>query len=217
VAGPWEDYLRLRSGNFRKHLKKYWRLLEQAGPMEIVRLPSAHNAGAWMDEVFAVNAASWKAERGTNLFRAPQLRAFFAELVPEMATHGWIDLRMVRLQGRAAVYELCFDFGDRLFSYNGAYRAGIGGSPGTALTAAVIESACNRGRREYDMLRGEEGYKLRWSETRRTERQLLLPAARASARAKAVLGPYLKARLRQQPWLAEQADRLSGLVSRLRW
>jgi CelD/BcsL family acetyltransferase involved in cellulose biosynthesis len=213
LSGSWDDYLRSRSGNFRKHLRKYWRLLEQSGTIEVERMPPGADAAALMADVFAVNAASWKAERGTNLFREPRVRAFFAELVPELAAREAIDLHTVRLDGRLAVYELCFDFGGRLFSYNGAYRADLGrGSPGTALTASVIESAFARGRTEYDMCRGVESYKLRWSETQRSEEQLLVPADRLSARTRSWWGPYLKARLKKSPWLVEQADRLSGLI-----
>ena len=144
---------------------------------------------ALMADVFAVNQASWKAERGTNLFRDPRVRAFFAELAPELAAREAIDLHTVRLAGRLAVYELCFDFGGRLFSYNGAYRADLDrGSPGTALTASVIESAFARGRTEYDMCRGVESYKLRWSETQRSEQQLFVPAGRFSARSPDLAG-----------------------------
>jgi CelD/BcsL family acetyltransferase involved in cellulose biosynthesis len=218
LAAPWEDYVRSRSRNFRKHLKKYWRLLAEAGAMQVVRMESGADAESWMADVFTVNDASWKSGRGTNLFRSPPIRAFFAELVPAMAAKGRIDLHVVRLDGKPAVYELCFDFADRLFSYNGAYRADLGrGSPGTALTAAVIESACNRDRIEYDLLRGDEGHKLRWSETLRTELQVLVPAGRAGARVKTLLGPHLKARLKRWSWLAKRVDRLSGLASRFRY
>jgi CelD/BcsL family acetyltransferase involved in cellulose biosynthesis len=211
LSGSWDDYLRSRSGNFRKHLRKYWRLLEQSGTMEVECMTPGADAVAQMADVFAVNEASWKAERGTNLFREPRVRAFFAELVSELAAREAIDLHTVRLDGRLAVYELCFDFGGRLFSYNGAYRADLGsGSPGTALTASVVESAFARGRTEYDMCRGLESYKLRWSETQRSEEQLFVPAARLSARVRTWLGPFLKAKLKQSPWLVEQADRLSG-------
>jgi len=218
LSTSWDEYSRTRSRNFRKHLKKYWRLLEQAGRLEVSRMQPGDDLAGWMDDVFAVNDVSWKAERGTNLFRSPEIRGFFAALVPALAAQGWIDLHAIRLDGKLAVYELCFDYGGKLFSYNGAYRAELGqGSPGTALTAAVIESACDRGRSEYDMLRGAESYKLRWSESSRTELQLLLPAKRAAARIKTSLGPALKARLKQWPWLTEQADRLSGLLSRRRY
>jgi len=218
LSTSWDEYSRTRSRNFRKHLKKYWRLLEQAGTLEVSRMEPGDDVAVWMNDVFAVNDVSWKAERGTNLFRSPEIRDFFFELVPAMMAHGWIDLQAIRLDGKLAVYELCFDYGGKLFSYNGAYRAELGqGSPGTALTAAVIESACGRGRSEYDMLRGAESYKLRWSETSRSQLQLLLPANRTAARIKTSLGPALKARLKQWPWLTEQVDRLSGLLSRRRY
>ena len=186
--------------------------------MESLQMQQAEDAVSWMSDIFAINDASWKADRGTNLFRAPEIRAYFSDLVPAMAAEGWIDLRMIRLDGKPAVYELCFDFGDKLFSYNGAYRRDIGrGSPGTALTAAVIEAACRRGRTEYDMLRGAEGYKLRWSDTRRLESRLLVPADRLRARVGTALGPRLKARLKRWPWLVELGDRLSGRLSRRRY
>jgi CelD/BcsL family acetyltransferase involved in cellulose biosynthesis len=218
LSDDWETYLAARSRNFRKHLKKYWRLLEAAGTVEVTRMEQGADVARWMDDVFEVNESSWKSERGTNLFRSPAIRRFFAELVPEMATHGWIDLHLARVDGRPAVYELGFDYGGRLFSYNGAYRAELrGGSPGTALTAAVIESACRRGLTEYDMLRGAEPYKLRWSETTRTERRSLVPAARLGARFKTLAGPYIKARLKQWRWLDEQVDRLAGALARIRY
>jgi len=218
LTTSWDEYLGSRSGNFRKHLRKYWRLLEKAGPVEVERLEPGADPSTWMSEIFTVNASSWKAQRGTNLFRAAELRAFFADLVPAMAAKGLIDLHGIRLAGEAAVYELCFDFGNRLFSYNGSYRADLQkASPGTALTAAVIEAACNRGRVEYDMLRGDEGYKLRWSDTTRDETQLIVPSGRAVSRVRAFLGIYLKARLKQWPWLVEMGDKLTGFASRMRY
>jgi CelD/BcsL family acetyltransferase involved in cellulose biosynthesis len=112
-------------------------------------------------------------------------------------------------------YELCFDFAGRVHSYNGAYLSEYAGmSPGTALTAAVIEAACERGRTEYDMLRGAEGYKTRWSDTYRSELQAIVPADRWRSRLYPHLGPYLKSRLKRSRWLREIDDRISGFLAR---
>jgi CelD/BcsL family acetyltransferase involved in cellulose biosynthesis len=215
LPASWDEYLGSRSGGFRKHLRKYRRLLEQAGAMEIVRLEPDQPLEAWLSEVVAVNQASWTAGRGTNLFRHPRIRAFLLDLLRETARQGWLDLHVLRVGGRAVAYELCFDFAGRVFSYNSAYRRELGrASPGTLLTAAVIEAACRRGRTEYDMLRGDEAYKARWSDRRRGELQLLLPAARPLARLYCSLGIQAKARLRSSRRLADLADRLRGVKSR---
>jgi CelD/BcsL family acetyltransferase involved in cellulose biosynthesis len=214
----WDDYLRSRSANFRKHLKKYRRLLEDRGPVDIVRLERESDAAILMADVGAISDASWKARRGTDLFCAPAIRAFFLDLVPELARHGRIDLQVLRLAGRPAAHELSFDFGGRLFSYNSAYRQDLAPcSPGTVLTAAVIERACARGRVEYDMLRGDEEYKPRWSGQRRYESQLLVPAERARARVRAYVALYLKARLKRWRWVERLGDRAAGLLNRRRF
>lgn len=218
LEGDWQSYLASRSRNFRKHLKKYWRLLEESGTLELQRLAPTDDVSHWLREIFEVNELSWKGARGTNLFRAPDIREFFARLVPAMVARDALDLWVLRIDGRVACYELCFDFGGRIFSYNGAYRAELEqGSPGTALTAHVIEQAYLRGRIEYDMCRGEESYKARWSERRREELQLLLPAPEFGPRLKTLAGPWFKAKLKQWPWIERQADRFSGALNRRRY
>jgi len=213
----WDDYLASRSGNFRKHLRKYWRELRKLGTVEVSRLEPTDDLGAWLSDVIAVNGASWKASRGTNLFRHPRIREFLTDLAGSMAQRGWLDLQRLRLDGATVAYELCFDFGGRLFSYNGSYRKELSRpSPGTALTAEVIRAACERGRTEYDMLRGEEGYKARWSEACRRESRIVLPASRLSARQYTFWSVDVKDRLKRSPWLRELDDRLSGLLARVR-
>jgi CelD/BcsL family acetyltransferase involved in cellulose biosynthesis len=217
LAGSWESYVGTRSGNFRKHLKKYARGLEALGPVTIARLEPGDDCAAWMSEIVEVNRSSWTAQRGTDLFRHPRLRAFFAEVVPALASRGWIDLHVLRVAGRVMAYELCFDLGNRIFSYNGSYRPEIAKhSPGTLLTAAVIESAFRRGRDEYDMLRGEESYKRRWSDARRIELEIVRPAARWRAEVYARFGPRLKARIKSSPRVRALVDRTFGLLARFR-
>ncbi|MHC4430136.1 MAG: GNAT family N-acetyltransferase, partial [Planctomycetota bacterium] len=212
------EYLRARSANFRDHLKKYRRRLNKAGSVTIARLEAHDDCDAWMAEVLAVNEASWTAQRGTNLFRQPRLRAFLVELATELARRGWLDLHVLRIDDRAVAYELCFDFGGRVFSYNSSYDGTQARhSPGTVVTAAVIEAASARGRTEDDMLRGDEEYKRRWSDTQRAEVEVLVPAPRWRSRCYARLGLSARARLKSIPWLDDLDDRFSGVLSRLRY
>ena len=217
LPSSWDEYLGSRSGNFRKHLRKYWRKLGQQGELELARLGPEDDCRSWMSEVFEVNQASWKASRGTNLFRHPELRSFFLELADAMALKGRLDLQLLRLDGKAVAYEYCFDFGGRIFSYNGSFLPEFGKlSPGTALTAAVLEAACDRGKVEYDMLRGEEEYKARWSEACRSETHLVLPRRSLLARHHTFWTISMKSKIKRSPWMRETADRIFGFLSRLR-
>ena len=139
-------------------------------------------------------------------------------MIPAMAKKGWVDLHLLRLDGKAIAYELCFDFNNRLFAYNASYdRAFRQFSPGTIVSAAVVEAACARGRTEYDMLRGNDEYKSHWSDSFRVESQVLVPAKRLRSALYSALGLYLKNRLKSMKWVEQLDDRLSGLVNRLRY
>jgi CelD/BcsL family acetyltransferase involved in cellulose biosynthesis len=213
----WEAYLASRTGNFRKHLRKYWRELAKLGEVEVARMEPGDDVDAWVADIVEVNALSWKATRGTNLFRHPRIRDFFRDLVCAMAPQGRLDLQRLRLGGTTAAYEFCFEFGRRLFSYNGSFRNDLAKpSPGTALTAEVIRSACERGITEYDMLRGEEGYKARWSDASRREVRILLPANRLRARQYTFWSVDVKDRLKRSARLRELDDRITGLFARIR-
>jgi CelD/BcsL family acetyltransferase involved in cellulose biosynthesis len=215
LPASWDEVLRSRSGNFRKHLRKYRRGLEQRGTVEISRLEKTADADAWIADMIAVNEESWKAERGTNLLRHPRIRAFVTDLIPALARDELLDLWRLCVDGRAVAYELCFDVGGRIFSYNGSYRREFARvSPGTVLTASVVEAACARGRREYDMLRGRESYKTRWSEELRSEVEVAIAAPTLAARFHVYSAMVLKNRLKRVEWINRAADRLSGLRAR---
>jgi CelD/BcsL family acetyltransferase involved in cellulose biosynthesis len=216
LPSSWKLYLGSRSGNFNRQLRKRWRTLGQAGTIEIDRLERAAESGAWMREVIVVDQESWKAARGTNLFRHPQLRAFFLALVAALAEDHALDLRRLRLNGQIVAYNLCFDYVNRLFFYNGSYRSQCHAlSPGTILTAAVLEAACAAGRTEYDMLRGAEEHKSRWCDSFRSEIEILLTSPRRVARWYAHV-IAAKRRLQHQAWLSELDDRWTGLLTRYR-
>jgi len=217
LTGSWEEHLRGRSQRFRKNLKRSVRNLNELGDWSITRMLPEHDAEAWVEELLSVNDASWKAERGTNLFRCPEIRSFMQELVPEMAAQGWIALHMLRLTDRALTYEFCFEFHGRVFAYNASYRKLFDRlSLGMLITADVIESAFARGLEEYDMLRGAEPYKLRWSGSLRTERRAVLTARRWLSRSYACFGLQFKEQLKRSKILVSFDDRISGFVSRIR-
>jgi CelD/BcsL family acetyltransferase involved in cellulose biosynthesis len=163
-----------------------------------------------------VSERSWQADQGTDLFRHPDLRAFFGDLIPALAARGWLDLHLLRIDGQARAFELGMDFGGRVFSYTGAFDRACGHlSTGSVLTAEVIAGACRRGRIEYDFLRGAEGYKRRWTDLQREEVEGLLRTDAPGARLYEI-AVRVKRRLKARPWLSRIDERLTGLATRWR-
>ena len=214
----WDEQLDALAGGMRKRLRRERSALEREGAVRFRRAAISEDESSWWPALLDTERASWKAAHGTDLFRHPAVRNFFAELLPVMRAGGWLDLHLLELNGRPIAFELCFRVGASAFCYSKAYRADAAAfSPGTQLTAEVISAACNAGLREYDLLRGQDEYKTRWADAVRAEEDWILPTDRLRARAYAHAVLALKSRLRQRPWLRGLDDRLSGMRNRWRY
>lgn len=216
LPGSLDEVLRARSGKFRKTLLRSRRGLQATGRASLSRLGSGDDPASWMEAVVSVSRRSWQARRGTDLFRHPDLRSFFLDLFTRMAARGWLDLHLLRIDGQAMAYDLGFDFGERVYSYTRGFDPSAARwSPGSLLTSEVIAHACRRGRIEYDLLRGPEAYKRRWTDQATEEVDLMLPGGGPGAGLYAALGVHLKRKLKAWPWLAQLDERITGLVTRL--
>lgn len=92
---------------------------------------------------------------------APQvLRSLFDSLGPR----GWLYAAVMELGDRVIAFQLGFRCGDALWDFSKAYDSAYSHlSPGTMLVPAILDYGFSNGYREYDFLRGEEPYKMRWS------------------------------------------------------
>ncbi len=125
-----------------------WRLVEEESALE-----------AEMDAFFALMAQDpVKEEFLTDAMRRQMLAAARTAL-----RGGWLWLAFLEVGGRKAAGAFNFDYGNRLWGYNsGVNREFIELSPGWVLLAHTIQWACERGRSEFDFMRGNEEYKYRF-------------------------------------------------------
>ena len=85
--------------------------------------------------------------------------------------------------------------GDRVFFYSSGILPTAGRSPGLVVLGSAISSAAEEGFREFDLLRGGEPYKLRFStDTRRNLRLVFRLTASAALRG----GPWVTSRALRQ-------------------
>lgn len=90
-------------------------------------------------------------------------RAFFKLVMPRMAACGWLQLAFLTASGVPIAAYLNFDYDNRILVYNSGLQpegyAHLSG--GIVLLLHLIQHAIERGRREFDFLRGNEEYKYR--------------------------------------------------------
>lgn len=160
-----EDYLAARPGRVRSTITRTAKRFEREGlthrsvdpddPGEIEsaldRLADLHE-GRWAEE--SVFLKAW------TRFRSAALAGFAA---------GELTLdELVTADRRVVATELDLVVADRTYFYQAGrdtsreFRGG-----GSVLRSAIIRRAIERGHREYDLLRGDEGYKSDWASERR--------------------------------------------------
>jgi hypothetical protein len=93
---------------------------------------------------------------------------------------AWVNRLSTADEDIALEYVLLH--GDRAYSYQSAFRPGVGHSPGRTAMCRSILAAADAGRVEYDFLRGDEDYKADYATGSRPDVRLraLRPTPRAA-------------------------------------
>jgi CelD/BcsL family acetyltransferase involved in cellulose biosynthesis len=215
LEGTFEDYAKTRSRNFRKQLAKHWRDLLSKGPGEIERgetLPPEEI----LEDVHRISLKSWKGRRGSGLFLNFEIREFFRELFRRFQEKEWLFVRFVKSRETRIAHEICFRYAGKLYSYDSCFDSDYASvSPGEILTASILEEAFAAGLREYDMLRGDEAYKLRWTKTMREEHEVVIAAPALKNALYRLHHMRLKTWVRRNKFLNNLDDRLSALYHKI--
>jgi CelD/BcsL family acetyltransferase involved in cellulose biosynthesis len=187
LAGDWNGFLAGKSRHFRRILKqKEDRVSRGPGKFEVERVRTG--LGEQTLEAFAsIDCGSWK---GAERAAAPGGRReteFLFNILRDFSVRGWLDLRLGRVDGKPAAYQINFDFGGKVWIYNNAFNRDFAPlSLGAILMKRTVEDAFNEGRRECDFLRGEEAYKSEWTDKSREVVQLVIHRGSLRSRLAAV-------------------------------
>jgi CelD/BcsL family acetyltransferase involved in cellulose biosynthesis len=98
------------------------------------------------------------------VFAHPARRRFHLNAAGRLAERGLA--RVYRLRDRpeqAAALVYVLEFGDRRYYYSMGIRAGASGSPGLTVLGHTILAGAADGLHEFDLLRGEHEFKLRFA------------------------------------------------------
>jgi hypothetical protein len=117
----------------------------------------------------------------------------FQSLFETLGPRGWFYLALMEIGDRTIAWRLGFRCGRKLWGYLTAYDHSFSRlSPGTMLVPAMIDYGFAHGYNEYDFMRGEEAYKMRWTTGYHQTFRLLIWNKRLAARARAFIYLDLK-------------------------
>ena len=130
-----------------------------------------------MSEFFRLHQLRWRGHGGSGAIDDAASEAFHRDATHLFAERGELRLYTLWLgeQALASVYAIVSN-GTFHYYQSGYDPAWSNRSVGLVLIGATFEDAIELGQREYDFLRGEEPYKMDWTDRKRRTRRLRITA-----------------------------------------
>lgn len=165
TAIGWDDYLNSLGKSTQRNFKYYTNRLAKKFRLEF----AAHaTPDAIEKELVSFFDLYEKRFKEYPSLVDPAHRRFREEISSRFAKNGWMVLFTLKLDGALVAAEWCLLWEGKLLSYNACYDPDWS-KEGTAsvFQGNIIRHAIENGFREYDFLRGEEGYKGHWTTLKR--------------------------------------------------
>lgn len=161
----WEDYLKLKSRNFRYNLNRKEKALRRAGNLEERWFESSQEVDELLDLVMEIEENSWKKKAGIAITQHKHEQKYYQELLPFLAKKKALFALVLLLDRKPIAYFLCYNWqgaiGNLKISFHEAYS---GLSPGSVVIHFAVRKAFELRAKEVDFLGDSQHHKQLWSE-----------------------------------------------------
>jgi hypothetical protein len=166
LDASWAEPERHLNSGRRSDLRRARRKAENVGPLSVdVRLPRHDELDPLLDELFAVEARSWKGRSGTAILLDPAEHAFCRRFAHAAQQHGLLRLCFLRLAGRAVAVQMALVHRGGFWLLKIGYDAEFSHcSPGMLLLRETISYAARQGLSRYEFLGQEEPWIQVWTD-----------------------------------------------------
>ncbi len=166
----WEAYLRSRSKNFRRRIRRDLRRIKSAGKVKLAEA----KASDW--KLFReISFDSPKFGRGTSLFLKDGIDRFVPAFLQRFEEAGWLNCKLMTLDGEPISFMLSFKFRNKIWLFNNSFRyCHRDLHPGHVILALFIQESIKKNFEEMDYLRGAEPYKFHYTNEIRYHREIMV-------------------------------------------
>lgn len=158
----WESYLAKLDRKPRHEIRRKLKKIDQSEQVTYTCITETDDVSRAVPLFIELHQQSSETKR---LFWDSHHQAFFEQLLPVLASQGWLKLFFLTISQhpKPIAAMLIFDYGGHYDLYNSGFNPAFSElSPGQVLTAHTIRQAIEQGRELYDFLRGDEAYKFRF-------------------------------------------------------
>lgn len=164
VQTDWDSYERRLSRNLRGDLRRTRRRLEDHDQVRIDHYGSGEDLQRLLEDVFAVESRSWKAEAKTAIVSARRTKHFYEQVMAWASERTSLSVSILRVDDQPVAMELGIVEGGVHFAIKGSYDESYRRfSPGKLLMHSVIRNAFTQGLKRVELLGAEDDYKRLWA------------------------------------------------------
>jgi CelD/BcsL family acetyltransferase involved in cellulose biosynthesis len=152
------------SSKFLANLRRRLKRLGEHGAVAYGRVDGPDGLDAALRRFFQLEAAGWKGRGGTAIATDRRLVSFYSAVARAAAAGGWLSLRELSLDGRAAAMHFALRYRGTYYLPKPAYDEALGPcSPGQLLLREVLAEARARGLGQLDFLGPDMPWKRDWA------------------------------------------------------
>ena len=189
----WEAYVRMRSKSGRREIRLALRSVDD-GRVEVVRIKDRTQLAHYWNHFVQLHQRR-RADAGTTgCFDFPPFESFLRDAAEQLLDSGLLQFLIASADGKPVAAQFAVaDESGWYFYQSGMEPDAKDLRPGLSLFCHAIRSSIQTERKQFDMMRGDEAYKLRWRATLRPAQEVR------------VCNPRMSSRLRHQVYSAGQA------------
>jgi CelD/BcsL family acetyltransferase involved in cellulose biosynthesis len=166
LPADWDTLTRQFGKKTRANIGYYDRALHKVYEVEAGCVTNPQDLDAAMTRLFELHQRRWNQRWLPGVFGSKRMQQFHLDAARALLESDCLRLFYLRLDGVTQACLYCFAFGDRLYYYQGGFEPTLAKmSLGTVLTARALQTAIGEGRGVFDLLRGDEPYKAKWTQT----------------------------------------------------
>jgi CelD/BcsL family acetyltransferase involved in cellulose biosynthesis len=159
LPATWGDYLLMLTGKQRHEIRRKLRRMHEAARVTFRVVDDIDAAGSAMD-TFVTLFGKNKAEKAA--FMNNRMVSFFRALATSMAQLKLLRICILSVDDTPAAAAMCFDYRSTMYLYNNGYDERFASlSVGQLCKVLSIKDSIQRGRKRFDLLKGDEAYKPR--------------------------------------------------------
>jgi hypothetical protein len=165
VPNSLEAFLSKLSGKVRKNLRRCIKNLKSDyGTVELKRYDEYGSLEAAMKTFFELHQKRWSLRNMPGAFHSQEIRNFYIDVARLFANNGWLALYFLMADDKPIATQYCFEFGQKMYYALGGFDPDFADySVGNLILIKIIEKCIEKGIREYDLLKGGEQYKFRYT------------------------------------------------------